>query len=341
MGASWADRLAADPSAWLLEPADPAVRAMTLQRLYDRGADDPEVMAARTRAMAVDPIARILAAQQPAGWWEKPGPGYAPKYRSTVWNLVILDQLGADPADAHIQRACEYVLTWCPTAVGGFGASGSHRERTPPPSAAIHCLNGNVARALIGFGHVDHRVVRDATDWAARTILGEGVERWYASGTSGTGFACGANGGRPCAWGAVKELRALAAIPEAVRSDREQRAVDAAVAFLLSHDPAVADYPMAPGTTKPNGSWFKPGFPSAYVTDVLQNLEALCDAGAARDRRLDRAVDWLIGLADAQGRWSNRSAYHGKTTVPIERQGAPSKWVTLRACTVLRARCGG
>ncbi len=290
--------------------------------------------------MAVDPIAGILAAQDAEGWWVKTGPGYAPKYGGTVWNLVFLDQLGADPDDARIQRACHYVMAWSPTAVGGFGASGSHLERNPPPSSALHCLNGNLTRALIRFGHLDHPVVRSATDWAARTVLGEDVERWYASGTSGPGFECGANDGQPCAWGAVKEMLALASIPSDRRTDREQRAVTAGVGFLLSHDPAVADYPMGYGNTKPNRSWFKPGFPTAYVTDVLQNLEVFAELGLAADPRLDRAYEWLVGLADEHGRFTNRTAYTGKTTVPIEKQGAPSKWVTLRACSVLRARHG-
>ncbi len=253
---------------------------------------------------------------------------------------MFLEQLGADPADERIQRACDHVLTWSPTAIGGFGASGSHLERNPPPSSAIHCLNGNLVRALIWFGHLDHPTVQAAIDWAARTVLGEDVERWYRSGTSGPGFACAANEGLPCAWGAVKEMRALAAIPADRRTGREQRAVTAGGEFLLSHDPAVADYPMGYGNTKPNRSWFKPGFPSAYVTDVLQNMETLAELGAAADPRLDHAYEWLVGLADEHSRWKNRYAYTGKTTVPIEKQGAPSKWVTLRACTVLRARHG-
>jgi hypothetical protein len=340
MVAKWGCVLAQDPLPWLLEPADPAVRSSALRLLLGRRADDPKVRAARSQAMAVDPIAGILAAQDDAGWWEKPGPGYGPKYRGTLWNLMFLDQLGADPDDARIQRACNYVLTWSPTATGGFGASGSHLERNPPPSSAIHCLNGNLARALVGFGHLDHPTVRAATDWAARTILGEDVERWYASGTSGPGFRCAANERLPCAWGAVKEMRALAAIPVERRTDREARAVAAGLEFLLSRDPAAADYPMGYGNTKPNGSWFKPGFPAAYVTDVLQNMEVLGALGVAADSRLDHAYEWLVGLADAQGRWKNRYAYTGKTTVPIEKQGALSKWVTLRACTVLRARHG-
>ena len=336
---AWLGLLKGDPRPWLLEESAPAVRAAALVRLLGRPPDDPEVVEARARAMASDPIKGILAAQDPRGWWVKPGPGYAPKYSGTVWNLMFLDQLGADPADGGVQAACRYILEWCPTSAGGLGCSGSHLERNPPPSAAIHCLNGNLLRALIGFGHLADPRTRAAVDWAARTILGEEVERWYAI-TPGPLFACGANQGLPCAWGAVKELRALAVIPARRRPTRVRRAVDAGVEFLFSHDPSDADYPMGWGNTRPSSSWFKLGFPSGYVADVLQVLEVLAELGHARDPRLRKSLAWLAGQQDARGRWSNRYAYAGKTTVPIEAQGAPSKWVTLRACTVLKAASG-
>jgi len=102
-------------------------------------------------------------------------------------------------------------------------------------------------------------------------------------------------------------------------------------------DPARADYPMGYGNTKPNGSWFRLGFPSGYVTDVLQVLEALCEAGAAGDPRLGPAIEWLLAQRDDRGRWANRYAYVGKMIVDIDVPGRPSKWVTLRACRVLRA----
>lgn len=342
MGASpaWAASLAADPTPWLLDAAIPAVRAAALMRLFDHPTDDPEVSTARENAMRVDPIAGILADQHEGGWWVKPGPGYAPKYSGTVWNLIFLEQLGADAADRRIQRACRYVLSMCRTTAGGFGASGSHLERNPPPSSALHCLNGNLLRALVGLGHVDDPIVRAASDWAARTILGEEVDRWYASGTAGPGFACGANDGHPCAWGAIKTLRGLATIPAEARTDREARAITRGVEFLLSTDPAAAAYPMPDSDTKPSSSWFKLGFPSGYVADVLQNLEVLAELGQASDARLDNAYRWLLGQADDRGRWRNRYAYARKTTVPIEAQGQASRWVTLRAATVLRARFG-
>jgi hypothetical protein len=76
---TWRGHLRVDPLGWLLATDTPGVRAATLQRLLDRPADAPEVRAARAAAMAVDPIRSILDAQDPAGWWAKPGPGYGPK----------------------------------------------------------------------------------------------------------------------------------------------------------------------------------------------------------------------------------------------------------------------
>lgn len=336
---AWIDHLTADPRPWLLEEDAPAVRAATLQQLFDEPADGRDVVRARREAMRTDPIRSILDAQQPDGWWTKPGSGYSPKYTSTVWELSFLDQLGADRSDARIQRACDYVLEHTQAASGGFASSGVRDEAAPPPSRVIHCLNGNLLRALIGFGRLDDARVKAAIDWAARAITGDGMDRYYESGTSGPGFACAANDKKPCAWGAVKELRGLARIPKRRRTQPVRRAIDQGVEFLLSRDPAVADYPMPSRDKRPSGSWFKLGFPSGYVTDVLQNLEVLAELGQARDSRLQNALSW-VEAQQRGGRWINRYAYNGKTVVDFERQGQPSKWVTLRACTVLRAAWG-
>jgi hypothetical protein len=334
---AWQAALRGDPLDWLLEPDAPAVRHLALRQLLDRDVDEPDVTISRRLAMAADPIAAILAAQEPEGYWEKPGPGYATKYRGTVWQLIFLDQLGADPEDQRVGRACEYVLSHSQAENGGFGASGVAGPGPPPPSSVINCLNGNLLRALIGFGWLDDpRVVR-AVEWQARAITGEVVTRWYASGTCGPGFACAANEKLPCAWGAIKALAGLARVPVQWRSREVSQAIEAGVDLLLSRDPMVADYPAGWGNTRPNGSWFKLGFPSGYVADVLQNLEVLAELGCARDRRLANAIEWLLAKQDARGRWRNEYAYNRKTWVDIERQGQPSKWVTLRACRFLRA----
>ncbi len=333
---NWIHMLKDDPLPWLLEEETPAVRHLALRQLLDQPEDAPEVRQARAAAMRTDPIASILATEQPEGYWVKPGPGYAPKYRGTVWQLIFLDQLGADGGDTHVQAACEYVLSHSQAQTGGFGASGSKEEAPPPPSYVIHCLNGNLLRALLGFGWLEDERVQRAIDWQARSITGEGFGHYYRSGTSGPGFCCSANEHLPCAWGAVKALLGLARIPAERRAPHVERALEQGVAFLFSCDPATAAYPAGWGNVKPSQSWFKLGFPSGYVTDVLQNITVLCELGFAKDARLQSAVEWLLSQQEPLGRFRNRYAYNGKTWVDIDKQGQISKWVTLRACSVLK-----
>lgn len=334
--ADWRTRLRGDPLPWLLDEANPGVRHLALRDLVDRPIDDPEVVDARNAAMRTDPIASILAAQEPAGWWDKPGPGYSPKYGGTVWQLIFLDQLGADPEDERIHLACEYVLAHAQAPTGGFAATGAVSEAPPPPSRVIHCLTGNLLRALIGFGWLDDGRVGRAIRWEAEAITGTGDPHFNAL-TPGPGFRCGANGGLPCAWGATKALLALARIPPDRRSTAVSQAIEVAIDLLLGRNPAVADYPMGYGNAKPSGSWFRLGFPSGYVADVLQVLEAACAAGRGHDPRLGPAVDFLLARQDDRGQWANEYAYAGKMVVDIDRPGRPSPWVTLRACRVLRA----
>ena len=335
---AWQRMLNGDPLPWLLEDDTPAVRHLALRLLLDQPEDAPEVRQARAAAMRTDPIASILAAQQSEGFWLKPGPGYTPKYRGTVWQLIFLDQLGADGADPRVRAACEYVLSHSQATTGGFACwQGGAREDAPPPSLAIHCLNGNLLRALLGFGWLEDERVQRAVDWQARSITGEGFTSYYRSGTSGPGFRCGSNDQLPCAWGAIKALLALARIPPQRRAPRIERAVQQGAAFLFSCDPATAAYPAGWGNTEPSPSWFKLGFPIGYSADILQNLAVLCELGFAQDARLERAVNWLLAKQDSSGRWRNESAYNGKTWGNIDWQGTASKWVTLRACSVLKA----
>jgi hypothetical protein len=203
-----------------------------------------------------------------------------------------------------------------------------------------HCLNGNLLGALVGFGLLDDPRVRRSLNWQARSITGEGYDDYQRSATSGPGFRCGVNEGLACGWGATKALLGLSRVPPRRRSPQVRRAITAGAEFLLSVDPATARYPMGWGNTEPNRSWFRFGFPSGYVADVLQDLEALAAVGYAKDPRLSGAIDLVLSKQDRLGRWKNEYAYRGKTWADVERQGRPSKWVTLRASAFLRRAIG-
>ena len=324
----WRARLNADPLPWLLEPDNPSVRYFALRDLLDRPDTDADVRAARAAIMDSEPVSAILAARQPDGYWAKPGHGYSPKYTSTVWQIMLLADLGADGADERVRQSCEYVLAHHQARTGGLSL-------TTAPSGVIHCLNGNLTYAFLTLGlpPQDERI-QQALDWQTRAILGEDAT-YYASGTTGPGFGCVANWALPCAWGAIKALKAFGILPPEARTPRIQRAIDAAVEFMFSRDLARADYPYQ---ERVSSNWFKFGYPLGYTSDILEALEVLAGLGHAHDPRLAGAIEFVRQKAeDRQGRWRLEHTLNGKMWVDIEQKGKPSKWVTLRALRVLKA----
>ena len=322
------DRLNADPLPWLLEPdgANPGVRYFALRRLRDLSPDDPQVVTAQAEVMRTGPVPAILDAQYPEGYWVKPGPGYSPKYRSTLWQVLFLAQLGADGRDERTRRAVEYAFAHAQAENDGFACNGR-------PSTAIHCLWGNMVRALLDLGYrEDERLVR-AVDALARSVTGEGYGWYRKSGVRSPGFVCSANYGLACGWGAVRALWALNRVPVAGRTAVVEAAIEASADFLLRYDVARADYPHH---ERVNSSWFKFGYPLGYVTDVLLNLEALTEAGYTGDPRLSDALELVLSKQDEQGRWKMEYSLNGKMWADVEKKGKPSKWVTLRALGMLK-----
>jgi hypothetical protein len=326
-----------DPMPWLLEASSPGARYLALRDLRGLADDDPDMVAAREAAYADGPLATVLAHMKPEGYWSVAGPGYNPKYHSTVWSLVLLAQLGAECAhDARLHRACGYALEHVLLPGGQFSANNA-------PSGTADCLQGNLCWALLSLGCQDPRLDR-AFEWMARTVTGEGIAdrhdrhapvRYYA-GKCGPTFACGANNGLACAWGAVKVMLAFGRLPTRRRTPLIKRAIQHGADFLFSTDPAVADYPTG-YNAKPSGNWWKFGFPVFYVTDMLQNVEALVSLGYGCDPRLAHALQLIRDKQDENGRWALDYDYAGKTWGDFGPKKAPNKWVTIRAVRVLQA----
>jgi hypothetical protein len=325
---SWREWLNGDPTSWLLEPdkANPGVRYFALRDLFDRVTDHPEVVVAQEAVMSSGPVPAILDAQYPDGYWVKDGPIYSPKYRATVWQVLFLAQLGADGRDDRIRRAAEYTLDHAQAESGALAYNGR-------PSGAIHCLWGNLVRALLDLGYWGDEQLGRAIDTLARSITGDGYDWYRKSGLQAAGFHCSANYGLPCGWGAVRALWALNRVPEEGCTPAIDAAIKACVDFLLRYDVASADYPHK---ERISSSWFKFGYPLGYVTDVLLNLEVLAEAGCGDDPRLSDAAELVLAKQDAQGRWKMEYSYNGKMWADVEEKGEPSKWVTLRAVRMLK-----
>ncbi len=336
---AWKDHLRADPLPWLLEKDDPGPRYLALRDIMAVPPEDRELRRARRLAHTNGPIAAILAKMTPDGYWARPGSGYNPKYRSGVWSLTLLAQLGARiEDDRRIDRAIGYYLDHALAPEGQMTS-------TAGPGGTVDCLQGNMLWALTQLGCEDERL-RPAVEWTARSVTGEGVAlaedrsapmRYYAY-KCGPLFACGVNNKLACAWGGVKVVLALASLPGRL-SPLTRRALAQGTVFLLDGKPAQAQYPTRDGS-RSSRNWWKFGFPVFYVTDLLQNVEALALAGRGRDARLKPAIELIAQKQDERGRWALEYDYAGKTWVDFGAKRKPSKWVTIRALRTLRTVAG-
>jgi hypothetical protein len=110
------------------------------------------------------------------------------------------------------------------------------------------------------------------------------------------------------------------------------KAVDEGVDFLLSQDLSGAEYPSATGQVSP--VWFRFGFPLGYHSDVLEALDVLAQLGHGAEPRLQKALEFVLEKQDDEGRWPLEHTLD-KTWARFGRKGQPSKWVTLRALSML------
>jgi hypothetical protein len=322
---------------WLLEPDDIGVRYLALRDFVR--ADAGELAAAKEAAHTSGPIAEVLSKMDKEGFWVKPGAGYSPMYTGTVWAVTLLAQLGATiDMDKRIAIACAYILDHSLTKYGQFTASGT-------PSGTLDCLQGNLCYSLLDLGCTDPRLDK-AYEYMARSVTGEGIApmadraaplRYYVA-KCGPVFACNGTVGQPCAWGAVKVMLAFGKLPVEKRTPLMNNAIKTGVDFLFSKDPAQADYPLGHSpkpTGKPSGNWWKFGFPSYMVADILQNAEALARLGYGKDPRLANALQLIRDKQDSQGRWLMEHNYTDETWGDFGPKKQPNKWVTLRALRFL------
>ena len=343
MTAGWGTMVKGNPVDWLLEPdpKNPAIRYLALRDIIGMPAGSAELEEAREEALSGNPIAAVLEAQAPEGYWVAPGAGYSPKYTGTVWSVLTLAQSGADIGDERVRRAADYVLSHAiAPATGWFAYNGT-------PSGFIHCLSGNLSTALLELGVAGDERLITAIERQAMMITGEGVAqtgaddniRYYCY-TPGPGFACGPNSGRPCAWGMVKAMKALVRIPDNQRTPMMNKAIDIGRQMILGTDLDICDFPCREGG-KPSGNWFKFGFPLFYISDVLEILDIMARLGEGGHPHLKDVWKKLVARQDQNGRWPLEYGYKGKIWCDIEAKGKPSKWVTLRALRALKTAFPG
>lgn len=343
-GAEAEARIPAATLEWLLGEDDPAVAVLTRRTLLGEP-DAPETDALWARRNEYEPVRTILDAMREDGSWLPPERDYK-KYEGSLWQIVLLGELWADPADERVGRASAYAFSR-QLPGGAWSANGK-------PAGAAPCLTANVGRGLARMGFERDERVAAALGWCANLYREQG----HLGCRDMHEFAL--NG--YCHMLAPKLLLFLAEIPPEARPDGTGELAEECVRVLRDKEvfrslPAEFKEFQAEVWTRPRGQmaearerfiaehaplhygdkpgWLRFGFPLSYNSDALEALLALAAVGEVLRPEYEPALEAVENAADASMRWTLRNTFNGKMLADVEKKGEPSKWLTLRALQVL------
>lgn len=317
---------------WLLEENNPSVRYFTLKELLNFPEEDLKVQQAKAAIMQHGIVPKILNRQLPDGFWGKPEDFYErSKYKGTVWSFILLADLGADGQDERIGRAADFILRMSQDPQSGGFAHLSTPSGGGDHMCVIPCLSGNMIWAMLRFGYGDDPRVQQGIEFLATSLRCDDKESsppkiWPYT----VRYQCW--GRHTCMMTVVKTLKALAEIPVGKRSSAVQQSIDNGKEFLLVHHLFKRSHNLSKIAKL---SWAEFGFPWFYATDALEMLLILKKLNC-RDERMQDAIDLVLSKQDDQGIWNNEHSFNGRMLVNIDKDGQPSKWVTLNALKVMK-----
>ncbi|MBA2321120.1 MAG: hypothetical protein H0V89_08190 [Deltaproteobacteria bacterium] len=297
---------------WLLD-SDPSIRWQVMRDLTDAPAE--VVAAERAKVGTVGWGAQLLARQTPEGHWGG-DPSSSEWTSSPEWSclasLVWLRDMGLDPQSVEARRAVTLVrdhVAWHwwdnnPFFVG---------EVEP-------CINGRVVAIGSYFGE----------------DVGGTVDRLLTEQMDDGGWNCEQENGstRGSFETTINVLEGLLEFERAVGGNAEvaaarERGQEYLLKRRLLRRLSTGEMAMP--------RWLYLAFPTGWHYDVLRVLEYLRDAGVTRDERTAEALEILASKRDADGRWPLEHVHHDELVVDLdEREGEPSRWITLRALRVLQ-----
>jgi hypothetical protein len=287
---------------WLLD-SDPSIRWQVMRDLTSEASD--AIAAERSRVATEGWGAELLARQSAKGYW--PGGQWD---LVTLWSLVVLKDLGLDPASKQARKMIDRVerLAFKPLNNRPF----LHGETEP-------CINGRI----LGVG----TYFKEPNDALAEQLLSEQLEDG--------GWNCEAPKSRRSSFHTT--ICVLEGLLEYERAGRKSSALTKARKraenYLLDRHMFRS---LRTGEVIKK-SWLRFSYPSFWHYDVLRGLDYLRNAGVKPDSRVDEAIEVVMRRRHQNGRWPLNLLHPERIPLQMETEvGRASRWNTLRSLRVLR-----
>lgn len=279
--------------------------------------------------MSSGPVEKILAKQQPAGYWGNEEEFYqCSKYKGTSWNLIVLSELEAVGEDPRIRKACNSILICCQERTsGGFSYKGTAENGGTHPGI-IPCLTSNMVHALTYFGMLDDPRVQSGYDWLVKYqrftdhLLKEKAAPYARD-------LCWRP--RDCRSGAVKCLRAYSVVPEEKRGHGMKLSIGKGIDYVLTTCLGVENGGIDKNIRP---EWLKLGIPHVWNTDILE-IATVLKALKVEDDLLTEVKAKIISLMDPEMRLVQNGPFANRFLTRVEKVGEPSGLLTIKAYSLL------
>ncbi len=245
-----------------------------------------------------------------ASMWNTLGT-YRPEWTSTTHTLVLLRDMGLDPASEQAQRAVALVRENSKWDHGGQDYFDGEVEP---------CINGTTVALGAYFGQDVDGI----------------VERLQSEQLADGGWNCEAENGsvRSSFHTTIAVLEGLLEYERAGAGTHDVRAARLkGQEFLLERR---LFRRLSTGEVV-NEEWTRFSYPPRWHYDVLRGLDYFRRVDEGVDPRCTEAVELVARKVQANGRWLLENSYPGRVHFALdEGDGKPSRWNTLRALRVLR-----
>jgi hypothetical protein len=291
---------------WLLD-SDPAIRWQVMRDLTD---DAPgAIVAERSRVAMEGWGARLLALQSPAGNWG--GPNENPGLLFTFYTLVVLKDLGLDPASREARKMIDRVDKGL--------VFKYHNNRRFLDGETEPCINGRI----LGLG----AYFKEPHEALANQLLSEQLEDG--------GWNCEAPKSRRSSFHTT--ICVLEGLLEYERAGRKSAALTRARKRAENYLLERRMFRSLRSGEVIDKRWLRFSYPPFWHYDVLRGLDYLRNAGIKPDSRVAEAIETVVKRRHQNGRWPLNLLH--PEHIPLEMEtgvGKASRWNTLRALRVLR-----
>jgi len=288
---------------WLLD-SDPAIRWQVMRDLTDASVE--EIAAERSRVATEGWGAQLLGRQSADGSW--PGGQWD---LVTLWSLVVLKDLGLDPASTQARTMIERIekgLVFKPLNNRPF----LHGETEP-------CINGRILGTGAYFAEPNDALAHQLVD----EQLDDGGWNCEAPGSRRSSFHT-----TICVLEGLLEYERAGHTSAAVTKARK-RAEDYLLERCLFRSLRTGEVI--------DKHWLRFTYPTFWHYDVLRGLDYLRHAGIKPENRTDEAIKVVMKRRHQNGRWPLNLLHPERIPLEMETSvGRASRWSTLRALRVLQ-----